>query len=236
MVDGIMSVPLGIIQQSEMKDRVHKFIRACVAAGWEESMKPKFHWLLHLVGWLNCFTCERKHKSARRYASDKKNTTAYELSVLGDCTCEHLSILERPDFGRCTVGLVAPRQASPNAIAYLRTELGMLDDPEPDTSFETGLETRFSMHGTCQRGDVVLTRNLDGTWGCGEVWLNVSIVGVPLSIISVWEYVSFDAERGFAKWKQQDQPELWETERIKAVCIHRRYADVCVTLLPTHVR
>ena len=236
MVDGIMLVPFGKISQAEVTARIYAFIRACVAAGWEESMKPKFHWLVHLTGHLSCFTLERKHKSAKKYASDKKNTTAYEQSVLGDCTCEHLASLERDDFGRCEVGLVAPRQASKQAIAYLRQELDMLDDPEPNASFQTGLETRFGMHGTCQRGDVVLLRNDDDSWGCGEVWLNASVCGVPMSIISVWEFVSFDREGGFAKWKQQDNAELWDTSMIAAVCIHRRYADVCVTLLPAYVR
>ena len=112
----------------------------------------------------------------------------------------------------------------------------MLDDPEPNASFQTGLETRFGMHGTCQRGDVVLVRNEDGSWGCGEIWLNASVCGVHMSIISIWEFVSFDREGGFAKWKQQDNPELWEPHFIAAVCIHRRYADVCVTLLPAYVR
>ena len=108
--------------------------------------------------------------------------------------------------------------------------------PNQMRASQTGLETRFGMHGTCQRGDVVLVRNEDGSWGCGEVWLNASVCGVHMSIISIWEFVSFDREGGFAKWKQQDNPELWEPHFIAAVCIHRRYADVCVTLLPAYVR
>jgi hypothetical protein len=240
MVDGILLVPLGLIEQDEVTDRIYTFIRACVAAGWEDSMKPKFHWLVHLTGWLSCFALERKHKGPKKYASDKKNTTSFEQGVLGDVTGEHLSILERPDFGCCEVGLVEPRQASRAAIAYLKARLdtgdGMLHR-EPDTSFQTGLETRFSAIGTCQRGDVVLMHDsADGTWHCGEVWLNASVKDTPCSIISVWEFVSWDAARGFAKWTQQDKPELWCTTMIKAACIHRRYTDSCVTLLPAHVR
>jgi hypothetical protein len=239
MVDGIMLRPSGRISQDEVTKRIYRFIRSCVAAGWEESMKPKFHWLIHLLGWLSCFSLERKHKTPKKHARIVTNTTGFERSVLGDVTCEHLAVLQNPTFGKCAVGLVNAKQAHKRLAAYLEEHCCPVGyGPAPPDAFQTALASRYGIDGTCHRRDVVLMRSDDANadWCCGEVWLHASVYGEPLSIISVFEFVSFDSARGFAKWKPRDQPELWDTSFIKAACIYRRYTDVIVTLLPPHVR
>ena len=67
-----------------LRGAIRSFLRKCEAAGWKKQMMPKFHWLVHLPTHLERFSClptcwvhERKHRVAKRYASDIKNTGIY---------------------------------------------------------------------------------------------------------------------------------------------------------------
>jgi hypothetical protein len=62
MVDEFLLMPFGATTEEACQLKVRSFLRACVAAGWADFMKPKFHWLVHLIAYLWCFALERKHK------------------------------------------------------------------------------------------------------------------------------------------------------------------------------
>ena len=69
-----------------------------------------------------------------------------------------------------------------------------------------------------------------------EVWFHVAVMGVPLTLASLWTPISRNIELGSAKWNNVKNAQLLETEMIKGACAHKRYKDYVVTLLPPHLR
>ena len=66
-------------------------------AGFANYTKPKHHWTLHFFDCLkrwgqlpSCWSCERKHKTARKYGSAHCNLQTYDKGLLVACTMEHL--------------------------------------------------------------------------------------------------------------------------------------------------
>lgn len=238
MVDAFLLVPFGATTPEAVQLKVRSFLRACVAADWEEYMKPKFHWLVHLVGHLLCFALERKHKVPKKHAREMKNTRVFEEAVLGEVTCEHLCVLEDPEFGSSRVGLL-DKHAAPVALAqylcdsepWLQNMAGLTND-----DFKAGHQSRHGLHGVSRKGDIVLLNN-GGAWACGEVRAHLEIADEPVTIVSLFDPIVFSAERRFAKWAPRDNNlQLWPTSDIRCACVYRRYTDCVVTLLPPYVR
>jgi hypothetical protein len=236
MIDAIMAVPYGHVSQTEVRRRVRVFLLGCHAADWDDYMKAKFHWLVHLVGKLSCWTLERKHKVPKKYALCHRNTESFDSAVLSEVVCEHLSVLEKPDFGSLVVGCIGKVRAAPaNLYAFVRDGLG-LHDVQSD-EFMTSRTARFGVHGTCAVRDVVMMHRDEGasTYGCGEVWAHVQVGDQCCTVISRWELESWDADGGFARFRPRDAAEIWETSDIVGVCIHRRYAGVAVVMIPVYL-
>ena len=62
------------------------------AAGHEDSMRRKHHWLLHLPSHLgrwqflpNCWPLERKRKLITKYATNMKRLASYDQSLIEEC-------------------------------------------------------------------------------------------------------------------------------------------------------
>ena len=91
------------------------------------------------------------------------------------------------------------------------------------------------MYGVSRKGDIVLLKN-GGAWVCGEVRAHLEIVDEPVTLVSIWDPMIFSAERRFAKWASRDSLQLWPTIDIHCACVHRRYADCVVTLLPPYIK
>jgi hypothetical protein len=238
MVDAIMLVPTGGATVGEVRDRVRLFLRSCHAAGWDEYMKPKFHWLVHVIGDLSCFTLERKHKLPKAYALLTRDTTVFDHAILGEVVCHHMAVLEQPDFGSCSIGLVRGGHAATRAqIDFMKESLGLADDV-PDERFKSGHEARYGAGGTCQVHDVVLMQHPHGGRHvqCGEVWAHIQMGRQCCSIISRWAFESWDSNGGVAKYVERHQPEIWPTEDIVGAVMHRRYTDVVVVILPPNLR
>ena len=47
MVEAFAAIDLGITTPDLLRDRIRTFLLARKAAGWQDVMIPKFHWLLH---------------------------------------------------------------------------------------------------------------------------------------------------------------------------------------------
>jgi hypothetical protein len=121
-------------------------------------------------------------------------------------------------------------------VQYLRaSEPWLADLPLTADDFKSGPEARHCLHGVSRKGDVVLLNN-GGAWVCGEVHAHLEIVDEPVTLVSIWDPVVFSAERRFAKWVSRDNLQLWPTTDIRCACVHRRYADCVVTLLPPYLR
>ena len=208
-------------------DKVCKFLAACVAAGWDEFMHPKFHWLLHL-GWelvISALICEAKHRVPKRFAKDTVNLTSFDFGVLANVTGYHLSQLEDVDCFNFQASLVKPIRPQSQLAAFLRAEY------PGATTFESSIEARLSGHGKVGRGDVVLADDGHGVVAA-EVWALYAVDGAPRSLLSVWTKVSSSRDTSSAKWLRAHQPELWDIGDILCTCIYRDVGAEVLTLVP----
>ena len=96
-------------------------------------MVPKSHWLLHLPSvlsrfskLLNCFCLERKHRVAKRYATDlTKTKSGSQSSLLKEVTNHHFGQLQQPDSLSFDVGLVDPKAPSRALKLMFKPQLSM---------------------------------------------------------------------------------------------------------------
>jgi hypothetical protein len=234
MIDAILGVPYGHVSKAEVRSRVRVFLLACRAAGWEDYMKPKFHWLAHVLGELTCWTLERKHKVPKSYAIEHRSTENYDWAVLSEVVCEHLSVLEQPDFGSLVVGCIGKVVAAPATLCgIVQDALGLHD--VPSSHFVTNRTARFGAAGSCTIRDVVMMQCDGEHYACGEVWAHIQLGDHCCTLVSRWDLESWDDDGGLARFRTRDAPELWETSDIVGVCTYRRYANVAVVLIPVYL-
>ena len=234
LVDLLQCIPLGRVDEATLRNSVTQFLQLVDATGWREWCHPKFHWLVHLATHLNkfgfiptCWTWERKHRCAKRYAEDIHNTGSFDHSVLAEITCHHLALLHHEELA-CPIGLLNPRPAPRRLREFLTSE-------RLNGVATTSVEARFSEADKVHRKDVVLWE-WDGEQGAGEVWCLAAVDDVPLCLISVWELVSMDRAKCCATWRPREQPEIFPLEAIVGVCAYRKYTDHVVTLIPAYNR
>lgn len=236
LLDACTATPRGNVTPQIMRDRVHAFLKAFVAAWSKDHLFPKCHWLLHfprhIQQWgtlLSCFVTERKHKMVKKYANDVDNTMKYEASVLSEVTCHHLSTLSEDDTFSFSIGLVHPRPAPKALAAWLREQLDT-----PDAQIQSSSVCRFSAFGTCHKKDVVLV-NIDGTIQAGEVWAHADIYGTAITIISLWTMVRRNELA--AEWRVVQNPQIYESSDILDVCSWAYTGpDIVRTLWPASIK
>lgn len=85
----------------KLLDFVEAALEATTKAGWSSEFKPKMHWPLHFAEsvkrWgklTSCWAMERKHKSIRKYGTNRCTTSSWESALLKDVIAEHLHNLE----------------------------------------------------------------------------------------------------------------------------------------------
>ena len=47
LVDAMQAIPLGLTTPARLRIATRALLSACIAAGWDDRMMPKFHWTLH---------------------------------------------------------------------------------------------------------------------------------------------------------------------------------------------
>ena len=131
----------------------------------EKTMTSKFHMAMHLAmfllnfGSLPCtITHERKHKVAKRFLNDLRNSFRLDRTIIRECTCHHLEYLRMPGRFGLQAGLEPPMQAAKGALlALLVSEFGNF--PAVQNS-QVSASARFSAYGRVHRGDVVAVRDI----------------------------------------------------------------------------
>ena len=100
-----------------LQAQVELVLRLWMAAGWQDWMIKKHHWLLHFPAHLeehgmtaSCFTAGRKHKDVSMHAVGMYNTKYVERVVLDEVTNQEFHSLRDPDCFCQDPGLV---KASP---------------------------------------------------------------------------------------------------------------------------
>ena len=93
---------MATVDPDKLDKLVEKFLDKFIEAFGIEWMTPKFHWMLHFGdhlrkhSWLlNCFVLERKHRVAKRYATEMKNKgKTANSSLIMEITSHHLAAID----------------------------------------------------------------------------------------------------------------------------------------------
>ena len=130
VVDALLCVPRGCVAADELRDAILAHHRSFFDMYGDAAVVPKFHYAVHLPDFLrrfgmlpSCLLHERKHRVAKRYLADRRNTSVdIGSGTLRDITVHHLEFLgddRRFDSSSC---LVSPRIASGQALEWLRNQ------------------------------------------------------------------------------------------------------------------
>ena len=163
---------------------------------------------------LNCFCLERKHRVAKRYATDlTKTKSGSQSSLLKEVTNHHFGQLQQPDCLSFDVGLVDPNAPSRALKLMFKSQLSIDADIH---QVRWSNEARFSTVATCEEGDVVLFKAADnGGIKAGMIQLHCAVGGVAISVLKAFTQVKTEAGTGYAVFVCNDEGAiLIETECI----------------------
>ena len=223
--------------------KIEKALSLTVAAGWEDHMKPKFHWSLHYSsayathGMLPaCWSLERKHKSIRKWGGNMCNTVAYERGLLEEVTCEHFATLVQPGTFESKVSLVKAHNATKKLRAFLEAENVISSGQTCLTSFAC----KLSSGAMPSKKDVVLHQPVLGStlpFSAGEVQLFVQLDNTILALLEPLGFLSSCQRTRSVQWRRPKEglymlpaeailaPVMWTASK----------AGVVTTLLPPNI-
>jgi len=238
VVDIILATSRISVAATRLLDAVEKFLQLFVDVWGFEWMTPKFHWLLHLpsvlrrfMKLLSCFCLERKHRVAKRYATELANTSSRTASsLLQEVVSHHFVQLNHPDSFSFGVGLVGAKAPS-TAMKKVFAELGL-----GDQHVMWSRESRFSPLATCMKDDMVIFNSADGI-KAGKVQLHCEVEGVATSLVSFLSLVKKEAGSGYAVWANSGVTQLIETTSIVDTVVYSNLANNSVgIILPLEFR
>ena len=239
MLDMLVELPHKVFSDKDLRKAADAFLKACVDAGWQCYMHPKFHWVVHLArelkqfGFLvTCWVTERKHRMVKRYSEAIKNNLNMARSILSEVTCHHFHELGLPGKFDVSSRLLGPRKCPRRLDAFLRTFLGFHAGDKIDVS----TTAQVSIFEKCHRADVVVVGH-GGALHCALIYYFLSCEGSTGVLLSLWPTVSTNDAQGTVVCNRVDNLVLVDLVDVKAACSYRRLdaTDVCV-LLPLRFR
>ena len=94
----------------------------------------------------------------------------------------------------------------------------------------------FSPLGTCRKGDAVLF-NFDGGAKAGIVHMNYEFEHAPVTLLTIYDFVTKDSVSGYSVWRETDVSKLVETKHIIDVLIYNKMSGSRLgVLLPIQCR
>lgn len=220
MLDILQVCNIGKCTVQELATAVTTFLAACQDAGWKANFIPKFHWLLHLASHYQrfgmlpmCWVHERKHKTAKRYASNILNTKGYENSMINQVVSHNLAALERPDVFDLHVALMQPNEPNASLHGFGERLLGMTFS---SSELLVSSRARIIPAGFVTRGDVVIAASHahPEEFIAGEVMILFKAMGSPLCLLNAYAPGNFDANEGTCEWITSHNPQLVDISSI----------------------
>ena len=204
----------------------------------EAVMKP--HYVRHLARQFQrhsalyaCFTPERLHALAIKYAATRRNTKSYERGVMEEVTIEQYMRLKEHWM---LFGMKLPIQPK----ARIAAALGELTGAEP-AQHEISHAVRLAS-GTVTVGDVVFFHQIDGTLRVGEICVFFCHGGGPAhAVIVVWAAVEAAVPVRHARhYRGSGVAEIIDIGRIARAAVYsgnpRDEQELKVVLLPPPYR
>ena len=228
----------GVVTAEALYDAITRMLITFKDAFGDATMVSKFHAARHLDQFLARFgtlfstiTHERKHKVAKRFMNDFRNSKGFDESITRNCTCHHLEHLKAPGRFGSAAGLEPPVQAvKGRLLTYLQNEFG-------NVAFQMSTSARFSAYGRVSRGDVVAMS--DGTHGhelvVASVQRLVDVIGEALALCDRYTLMSNHGDYGV--WSRQHaQPYACHVTDIVEVLLWTATTDTVTVLYPYSLR
>ena len=248
VLDTLQDVALGAIVPHVLRAHVDACLQAFLVAGWGQSMTKKLHWMLHFGDHLErfnmlpaCWSMERKHKLANRFANPQNNTTNFERSILQEMLSHNLAAVAEPGLFDTSLSLLSPRPASQKLKAFMAT----LFDVQEMQDIISSKDARVWPGFKCGKGDVVLVREHASTaaprFSAAEIWLHVEFQSaarktITLTLVSMWAPKAYEPGGLSANWLRQTCPMFIETNDILACVTYSKTELEATTLIPASFR
>ena len=224
----------GLASKELLLEVVEQGLALAAACKWH--MIPKFHWPLHMAGQLerwgklpSCFTCERKNKIVKKYATAIQNTVAFEQSLFQEIVAEELAKLRSRDLFVVGPHLVDPHVAPKKIAAMLALDLQCSAE-----HILTSKEAKL-VHGKCSRGDLVLVESPGNQPQAAEVWMfcQVQSFSSAWALVQRLELVDVDASTDSATWTSSSTRQFIDIQQIMSPLVYTILSDQKIrTLLP----
>ena len=189
-------------------------------AGFADYTKPKHHWTLHffdLKRWgqlPSCWSCERKHKTARKYGSVHCNLKTYDQGLLVACTMEHLHNLQDAELFDDTCHLLCPRDDPKSLHQKLKAEGLQFQSVQSATS------CKLSSGSTCTCGDVVFfTDAASNGLRCGKALHFLLVLDVPCVLLNEFKFAEQKTKTATV-WETCDQKQLLPLQDVLQPVVH----------------
>ena len=218
-----------IVSPEAMSTCYRAFMELYAAAYGEDTMIPKFHFLVHSSGSLrrlgflpNTMALERKHKEIKRYGSAISNHHATTPSTLREVTTHHLYVMDEGEHLNLTPRLINPHEA-PNCVY---AELGM----GKKTELQLSSVARFSAWEVAHKGDIVAVAEPSTSWTAGRVRYFMARGDELLCCLCM--LVCVTRERTHSRWSDCDRSCLVPFCSLKHVFVYSNTVGGIVLLHP----
>ena len=205
-----------------------------------EAMTIKFHEMMHFPAFLrtwsyipNCFVLERKHKHAKRFANEVRNTNGpWEAVVARDITARHLESLQSSTTTTAAALLEPLKRPSTTMLDTLQAEFPLMLEP---SEIKIARVARINEFEKIAVGDTVLYWR-DGRCLVGKV-LMLAVLEVetcPVSLVAAYELLEPATKRS-AKYKRTDVRFLVAIDAVYCALIWAGSGDTITVLRPLHL-
>ena len=225
----------GMATRDSLQVAVERSLQLAHECGWH--LTPKFHWLLHMCDQLerwqklpSCFTCERKNKILKKYATAMQNTSDFENSVFNEIVSEELAKLKSQNVFQQPPYLVKPHKAAKTLASFFAECMGC-----PPQDVLTSVEAKLPI-GRCSKGDIVLLEGLDtSSPKAAEIWAIAQIGGTVYVLVQYLALVEMSMATCSATWQGSSQTDLLGIELVVAPLIFSKLTEGKLrTLMPWH--
>ena len=234
VIDLLLATQRGTVTADVLETTIVGYLESFAAAHGNDIWIIKFHHMLHFIKYLrafgflpNCIALERKHKTVMRFADAIDNETSYDRSALREVTCRALYVLEHGDHLRLGLGLIKPRKPSATMVQWLHQTWGA------DEEYLCADIARYNDFECCSKRDVIAIREGD-RWVAGQVWCHVSVSGVVLSCVSIFEVV--ERHEHWSTWRDVDDSAVIRLSDIIGTFIYSMDTPRVTLIHPSHLR
>ena len=222
----------GKLEPQTLLSQVERVLALWCAAGWQDRMIKKHHWLLHFPSHVevhgkiaSCFTAERKHKDISKHAVSMFNTTYFERGALDEVINQELHALGDPASLFEDLCLVKPALL-PKKMLHIGQQIW----PFAQQVF-TGHTLKLQHGATVTKGDVVLLKE-HANLKCCKVTAHLSHAGQFVSLVTLFSLLEVGPGRKYAIWKDTGDLVLVYAEQFLTPVAYSVSGDICTTLVP----